>query len=305
MERGNFGGYGQEFESNLPELSVHDHPELVFDARKEAAKQHKRVAERLLKGEIHGKAPGVEILSVEEAEGSNPVPLQVAWFDKSDDSGYLLHLEPITLGKGIEGGIMGYKGYYGAAHREANAWKFNDNKKIMPLEQILHAPDGVEFIVKPTADEWSVGRDDIVTQSMGENIYNLYMGLGFLFLGQQWMVIGMHEAGHLFPQPFGTRDEQEAWYQASATYARWHKHNKDAILAGSTRGLFDLLHKPGDIVDEPSIGEIMKYGMTSHALADYGQTRIPLAWKNDATNTMRKFDQLITEAQSRYAAMMS
>lgn len=306
---GEFGGFGGEFLNGRPEEDVQRHPELVFDGEEEAEIQHRRVAERLLKGDIYGKAEGIEVLSIGEAEGGSPSLLQIVWpSEENDAEGYLLQLDPISFGRVPEGGTIAYKGHYGIAHKEGNTWGFKDAKEASSLEELLGAPEGVEFIIRPTVDEWAIGRGDIVSQSMGENVYSLYMGLGFLFLGEQWLSIGMHEASHLFPYPEGTRDEQEAWQRAATIYANRHRRFKDKILSGEWHGLFNLLHKPKERTNKPSIGDIMRYGMTSHYTADIiagrNLTRIPTSWEQTLRKTKIEFGNIIEEARKLYEAMM-
>lgn len=219
--------------------------------------------------------------------------IQIAW-PITDSSSYLLELDPIQIGRGIEArDVIAYKGAYGRAKKDRSEWKF---QKQTGLEELFGVPNGLEIYVKPTIDRWAVGKDEL-SLAFGENARTLYMGLGFLLLGHQWMHIGMHEAGHL---PDGA-NENEAWFRANKLYASRHKKDKKKIIEGKNTGQFELLQKPNNSSPnpKPTIGKIMQYGLVSHFI---GGTKIPEHWK--PREIMEEFQTVIKTAHQAYREVL-
>lgn len=266
----------------------------VFDSDLERAQQeHRQTLERLRRlGEIERRGRYAE-MSVEIEGGNIHFPsIQIAW-PVNPSSAYLLQLDPITTGKGMESGIIAYRGSYGTASRDQEAWEL-DTDDMVSLESLFGVPPPLNLAIKPTITRWAVAADELAVV-MGVNTRTLYVGLGLLLLGHQWLHIGSHEAGHL-PN---TTNENEAWFKANKLYARRHKPRKGSVISGEFRGLFDLLRKPsGWYSPQPTIGEIVKYGLTSHFLG--GQVRIPDTWKRDGERTLRTFDQIREEAYEEF-----
>jgi hypothetical protein len=229
-----------------------------------------------------------------ETGGSRPI-IQFIW-PGTRNTFTFLHLNPIAEGYGFEGGIIGYSGTYGSGikRRPDNNWQV---LRSIPLENLLQTPDNIQLVVKPTVDRWAIGID-YTAMVMGENFRTLYMGLGFLFLGQEWMHIGFHESGHL---PHND-DENHAWQIANRHYAQIHRGQRAAISKGENLGLFDLLKKETDLF-HPSIGTIMKYGLITHYKA--GNASIPRVWRKDGNRTLKEFTVIIESAQDHYQAVFS
>lgn len=280
-------------------------PEQVFDSDLEQAKKEaQKVAERILRNKgSHRESRGVEVdIETESAESKkrSKRSIQITWAGMSDQRGIMLSLDPISEGKGIESGVLAYKGRYGVAKRNSHG-EFdlvNDASKILSLEELFHVPSGMDLYVKPTVTRWAIGQDE-VSLMRGENARTLYMGMGFLLLGEKghkWMHIGMHEAGHLPNE----NDENRAWTTANTNYAGLYHDQKESIQRiknGQDHGKFDLLEKPFYGTDL-TIGKIMRYGLVSHALA--GNARIPYQWAENAKRTMSEFGRKIVEAQEAF-----
>lgn len=301
MERGPSGP-----ELSREALELLKSPEQVFDSSKEVAeKEYQDLLERLNRGEIRREG---DHASFEVHEGDRHVPgdIHVAWPGHEGDFA-ILRLNPITEGKGFESGVFGYRGQYGIGKKDKNQYQFTGTPRS--LEQLFDAPAGVQFIVKPTMDRFAVEMGDKLTQAAhGENAVTLYMGMGFLLLGQEWMHVGMHEAGHLPRDKDGHFDwqgkpnsENTAWTIANQAYAQAHVSRKRKIIAGTTHGRFDLLKTPISTPygNTPSLGRIAQYGLTSHART--GGAQLPGQWSGRvAEDTMREFKGIIMAADEAY-----
>lgn len=291
------GGGGWESPRPLFETKeILRHPDQVFDSpRSEAERSSKRLLEHLRdRRNISYIGRSVEFCAERET-GSRAPSIQIAW-PITTDSSYLLELEPIQEGRGLERDILAYVGSYGTAKRDDDRqeWKMESG---VSLERLFGVPSGLRVAVKPTIDRWAIGKDELALL-FGENVYTLFMGLGFLFLGHQWMHIGLHEAGHL-PD---THSENEAWSKANTLYASRHKKDKAKILAGEDKGLFELLQKPENLAPNPTIGKIMQYGLVSGYL---GATNIPDSWKPRVSEIMREFRSVIERAHERYIQILA
>jgi len=269
-------------------------PEQVFDSNKEAAeRQNKEVIERLMRrGEIQRSNDNVEFETVETGKGSAP-RIQIAW-PTNRQSGHILNLEPIVEGKGAERGIFGYTGEYGVAKREGLNYRMTDER--VSLSELFEVPDDLNIIIEPTINRWAVeaGEDPLTTAIFGKNARKMYVGLGFLFLGREWMHVGMHEAGHL-PN---NHDENLAWSIANKKYAQIHKPRKTDIIAGKDIGQFGLLKSPESRYygKTPRLGDVAKYGLTTHARS--GNAKIPKQW--DQERILRDFQSIILAADQTY-----
>lgn len=295
------GERGPEFFSSHTESSLESdgrelarHPWEVVDSPLDAAlKQHRLTAERIA-GNI-----GVERhlrnvdIAIELGETrSTPPSFQIAWPIDSQHA-MLLDLAPMSEGRGPESGTFGYTGRYGLAKPGKKAiWKFTS--EAASLEQLYGVPSGLHLIVMPTVTRWAVAKETEVTSLYGENARTLYMGIGLLLLGHQWMHIGFHEAGHL-PD---TNDEIEAWQKGNSKYAIRHVPEKKYILSGKSKGLFDILDEPQWNPRKPTIGEIMKYGL-AFPWSEHGP-KIPDTWRRDAEKIQRKFTRVIEEAHEAF-----
>lgn len=286
------GGGGRWERPRRPQMEIREilnHPEGVFDSSlREAERSSRQVMEDLKeRGSVDSVGAEVEC-RIEKVGLSQLPPIQIAW-PITDTSSYLLRLQPIQFGRGIEArDVIAYKGSYGTAKKDGSEWKFESQTS---LEELFGVPDELEVYVKPSIDRWAVGKDELA-DIFGDNARTLYMGLGFLFLGHQWMHIGMHEAGHLPDKA----DENEAWFRGNKLYASRHKKDKDAIMQGKNTGQFELLEKPvSSSQRKPTIGKIMQYGLVSHFI---GGTKIPKHWK--AQEIMKEFQLVIQRAHKAY-----
>lgn len=245
--------------------------------------------------EVYTELPGIEVISIRKEEQTLP-PLQIAW-KIDENNALLLHLEPRRIG---EGAIEGYEGYYGSATRSDDGWKFIEGDKRR-LEEVFGAPENIQLLIRPTVDGWSIGRDTLAVIEERFAVYGLQMGLGFLLLGPQWLLIGMHELGHIFPQPNETDDEREAWLQALRYYAKLHKGIRDQILDGANPGLFNLLvRKEKREENAPTIGDIVRLGMVSHFRGSQPGLLIPPSWRENADNTLVELTKITQRARQAY-----
>lgn len=267
-------------------------PGQVFDSDKEQAeRQSREVMDRLMrKGEIRRTSSNAELETIEIGRNSAP-RIQIAW--PAGRSYFLLDLEPITEGKGAEKGVFGYTGSYGPATREKNRYKFSEK---VSLEELFAVPDDLTLIVHPTINRWAIetGANPATAAAFGKDARNMYMGMGFLLLGREWMHVGMHEAGHLPNNP----DENLAWKTANEKYAAIHKPIKQEIIAGKNTGRFGLLKNPESRYygETPRLGDIAKYGLVSHARAH--NTKVPAQW--DQEQITRDFQRIISAADEAY-----
>jgi len=298
-------GYPRGPEISRETVELLKTPEQVFDSDLEKAKKEaEKVAERILRSDgSHRQSRGVEVdidsESVESRRGSKPA-IQITWAGKFDKQGIMLSLDPISEGKGIESGVLAYKGSYGVAKRN-QAGEFDlidDPSKTLSLEKLFQVPQGIDLYIKPTITRWAIGQDEL-SFLWGENARTLYMGLGFLLLGEKghkWMYIGMHEAGHLPNE----NDENKAWTAANLNYASLYRGKKEIIkqiISSQNHGRFDILEKPS-YGNNLTIGKIVKYGLVSHALA--GNAKIPEQWTENSKITMDEFGRKIVEAQEAF-----
>ena len=271
-------------------------PEQVFDSDLERAqRESEKVLDELIRaGRMERRLPGVEFIV--EREGAVAAPSIQIICPKSEAQATQLCLSPLVTSRGPEAGILGYIGTYGIGKRKNNSW-VPVAARTYPLEHIFAAPVGVHFVVMPTVDRWAVGRDVLSLPS--GNSYELYMGLGFLLLGERWMHIGMHEAGHL-PD---VDDENEAWHLANTRYAGLHKGSHGIVIHDNSFGLFDLLTRPDSkFSTHPTIGQIEQYGLTSHFVG--GNAWLPRIWRKKADTTIRRFEGIIAEAQRAYGHVL-
>lgn len=286
----------ESFESRRrpsPELSeLLENPSEVFDSSVQAAeRENKLVMENVAQaGEVNRRTENAELI-IEKEGKSRHSTIQIAW-PVDQHTAMVLQLNPISEGRGHEGSIFAYLGTYGVATKQQREWQL-DPERSLSLEQLFGVSDGLRLLVKPTIDRWAIGKDKLTTELFGESARTLYMGLGFLFLGHQWMHIGFHEAGHL-PD---THDENEAWLKANRVYSQRHKPRKDEIIEQKYLGLFELLKKPNWFSRTPTVGRITKYGLVSHHV---GGTKIPEHWQSSATRIMREFRGVIEDANEAY-----
>lgn len=278
-------------------------PEQVFDSDlKKAREESRQVAERLKRmGERRREGRGVEINIAGRGLAKT---IQIAWAEWRDQKAMMLSLDPITEGMGVESGVFGYRGRYGIASRIEGEFKYdgNDSLKVASLEDLFMVPRDISLIVMPTVERWAVGVDEL---SMAyRNARTLYMGLGFLLSGREahkWMLVGMHEAGHLPDEG----DENVAWTKANRNYARLTRGNKariKAIVEGKFHGRFGLLEKPGRRSRDITIGKIVQYGLVSHALA--GNAWVSERWMDKSRRIMDEFSERIVEAREAFDGLV-
>lgn len=213
--------------------------------------------------------------------------IKIAW-PRNSQHATMLQLDPITERYGGEADVLAYTGRYGVAKKVKDEWEFADRDSAMSLEEAFCVPDGKRLLVKPTVDRWTIGKDEL-SAAYGDDVYTLHMGLGFLLLGEPWMYIGMHEAGHMPNNP----DENLAWTTANTNFAQLARHEKDKIVAGETASRFEILRRPFWAKDM-TIGKIMRYGLVSHSLA--GNAKIPQPWQDSSRSIMESFRETITDA---------
>lgn len=276
-------------------LELLECPEEVFDSEPDKAEhQSQEVIERLIRArEISRRSDEVRLDTIETGRTTPPV-IEIFWPDKPGALSALLRLTPMSEGKGFESGVFGYTGAYGAAVRKGSVYSFVDNGTS--LEETFGVPEELSVIVKPTIDRWAIESNAQDRTIFGENVRTLYMGLGFLFLGREWMFVGMHESGHLPDND----DENVAWNIASRRYARAHKARKEGIVSGEDTGEFDLLKRPILHGGSPTAGDIIRYGLTSHARNK--NAKLPSAWAGErmVENTIEEFKRLILRANGAY-----
>lgn len=271
---------------------LRNNPEKVFDSELEQAQQEfERVIER--SKELSGETIRVEGAEVSflEVEGASVPAISICW----DENGTGILLIPQTEGRGFEAMVAGYTGYYGYANNE-NGHNQIDIDTSVPLAKLYGVPESLNLMIKPTSLRWAVGVDELAI-AYGENTRTMYMGLGFLFLGEEWMYIGNHEAGHL-PD---TTDENEAWTKGNkynAAYYRSHPKLQEAVRKQEHYGLFGILEKPKWYTTKPTIGDIMRYGLTSHHTK--GEARLIEAWMDRINETTEEFKRHIDNADYIY-----
>lgn len=289
MER---GPRGPEISRETQELLKN--PEQVFDSDLEGAdRQNKEVISRLVRvGEIERSNDHVDFETIEMGSGSAP-RIQIVW-PVSSGQAYFLNLVPITEGRGIEREIFGYSGEYGLASGNRGRYKLIER---ISLTELFAVPDDLNIIIQPTINRWAVEtvENPLTTAIFGKNSRKMYIGLGFLLLGREWMHIGMHEAGHL-PE---NHDENLAWQIANEKYAELHRGIKTDIISGKRSGRFGLLKKKQEsryYGETPRLGDIVKYGLVSHARAN--NAKVPAQWDKDQISS--DFRRILTAADEAY-----
>ncbi len=280
---------GPSFEPS-PELSeLSRHPEQVFDSDLNSAdREFNQLMQRLTRrGEIYRSGERASFHALETTPGSLPA-IQIAWPEPNGNC-MVLRLSPHVENKGPESVALAYSGEYGLGKRRGDKYEY----KLIPLSELYGIPKDLNIVVKPTATRWAIGKDDMAV-AYGENTRTLYMGLGFLLLGQEYMHIGMHESGHLPNNP----DENIAWEWANKYYASLNRPNRDKIVEGHSQGIFHLLKKVDPYGRVPTIGKIVQYGLVSHSLAKNAD--IPVQWQQKSEQIMREFDGVIDRADEAY-----
>lgn len=288
MERGHRGP-----EKSVEITELMKHPELVFDSDFEGAQQqhHQLVSKIMRQGEIYREGSSAIFHSREISKTDSP-RIEIAW-PTTGDNVILLRLDSIGEERGH------YTGKYGGAVCNKSGYRSEyefQSGRDKNLEDLFAVPDDIHLIIKPTIDRWAIeaAPNPDTTADYGPKARVLYMGIGFLLLGREWMHIGMHEAGHL-PN---NRDENIAWSAANQAYAAVHKPLKKEIISGAQSGRFNLLKEPVSVSygSTPTIGKIAKYGLVSHAQNE--GAHIPKHW--DAKATMDEFRQVIKAANEAY-----
>lgn len=268
-------------------------PEKAFDSDIESAqKEARELAEQLQrigKIERNSDRASFEVREIIDGQASQ---IQIAWPAQKGSKATMLRLTPHTEGRGKEKGIFGYSGEYGVTEEKSGQLEFLGTP--ISLKELFGIPKDLEIVVVPTADRWAIEKNGLLSEIYGEKTCTLYMGLGFLFRGQEFMHIGMHEAGHLPDNP----DENKAWTFANQRYAKMHKPKKEEILSGRDAGLFGLLKRPERYGTSSTIGKIMSYGLISHSID--GKTRISAQWRKKKDEIMREFRDVIMAANDDY-----
>lgn len=275
-------------------------PERAFDSDIESAQREaKELVERLKR--IGETERGGERATFETHEiyGSQTPKIQIAWPAQKGADATMLQLTPHVEGRGAEKGVFGYSGEYGTVQGKSGQLEFAG--KPTSLKELFGVPDKLEIIIVPTADRWAIEKNGLLSIAYGENTCTLYMGIGFLFRGPEFMQVGMHEAGHLAggAGQSHTENENEAWTYANQRYAAMHKPKKERVLSGSDTGLFRLLKKPEPYGNNRTIGKIAQYGLVSHARAN-GNAHIPRHWEKNGEDIMREFRNVIEAANEDY-----
>jgi len=263
-------------------------PEQVFDSDVEKAQEGNReLMEKLLDREISREFRGATFETLEGGNGKPP-EIRIGWTEE-DAKSFLLCLKPISEGRGFESGVFGYVGSYGPAKQGKGydkKYEFTDDGAVS-LEDLFAVPEGIHLIIKPTRNRWAMESKNALTEGVfGKNARIMYMGLGFLLLGREWLHVGMHEAGHL-----SSHDENRAWSIANSNYAVRARPRKSDIKGGSFTGEFGLLKPQHDTPygETPRLGDIARYGLVSHARS--GGARIPAQW--DIDDTMQDLARII------------
>lgn len=287
---------GPEIRSETLELIRN--PEQVFDSSLEKARQEADKVERdLLRIEnLHKASGGAEIhieTSVAETERAiQQSSIKIVWASPYEKSGTMLEFIPVSVGKGMEGGLLGYKGFYGYAQRKKDTFQFESNN-IISLENLYKTPENTKLLVHPTVSRWAVGKDLITPEGMTD----LYIGLGMLLKAEEWMYIGFHEAGHLPSE----QDENQAWRKGKVNHASYYRGKKDAISSiahGKSHGLFGVLKKPSPWVNALTVGRIERLGITSHATI--GNAYLPDQWAQKSEESLDDLRRTILNAQFAY-----
>jgi len=279
-------------------LELIRNPEQVFDSDLgKARREAERVEGDILRMEgLHKSSRGVEIhietpTSKTETTTDYP-PIRVVWANPNEESGTMLELVPIPAGTGGEGAILGYKGYYGNAKRTEKSFTFKNGQKV-GLEALFKAPPSTNFVVHPTVGRWAVGED--IFTPIGST--DLYMGLGMLLIGEEWMYIGFHEAGHL-PDRAG---ENKAWTRGKVNHASYYHGKRELtrqMSRGKSQGLFGVLKKPDRWENTNTVGKIERLGITSHAMG--GNAKLPEQWAGMAEESLDDLRRVIINAQFAY-----
>ncbi len=282
-------------------IELQKNPEQVFDSSREAARREYqdficRIRDREIGREDFDRTTSLETYAEKGNSGGAPA-IDIVW--RKRRTATMLRLHPIVEGHGPEKETFGFIGKYGAAQKtDRGGNEFVD--KPESLESLYGAPSWCRFIVKPTVGRFAVGRS-VLTEIHGQNACELYLGVGFLLLDQAWMHVGMHEAGHLPPTIKGTsNDENTAWSLGNAVAAVKNRSHKDRLVTGKSSGLFGVYRDPKKerYADPVTVGKIVRYGLTSHALA--GKAHIPSSWQRRANDTMRELNGEIERAYDKF-----
>jgi len=296
-------------EESIEEISILEqlrlHPEWIFDCPiEEAKKEAERVASDLSfkqwrehQLEDERKRAQVKIIRNFESgpEKSGKQTIQIVW-SRDDGKTTMLNLTQLKEGRGGEGTILGHVGEHGEAIvNDKGKYVFAEGKST-PLAKLFGIPEVFTVVVVPTEVKWAVERGNpLFTSMLGDNCVVIYIGLGTLLMGEEWMLAGFHEGGHL-PQDGNlekpSNDENAAWSVANRRYAQIHEGQKEGIVRGKIKGLFHLLHRPTDSSDI-TIGKLMQWGLTSHWSASQS-ANIPQHWK-------RKSNEIIDDLLSHMA----
>ena len=189
-------------------------------------------------------------------------------------------------------------------HEEMKTFLSLKRNKTIGLEELFGIPTGKHLAIHPTKDAWGVDRANSSAISMGEGNYSMYIGIGFLLLGPQYMLVGMHEGGHI---QYPGAHEREAWRVGLTTYKRFLRKNasKEEILHGESRGLFGLLNVPGEETTTPRIVDIVQFGLLSYHNVE-GES-IPSAWLEPQRlqASLNKAEEVHLEALVAYQDMMA
>lgn len=284
---------GFRFESSRRVVSEAEdlsrHPEQVVDSPLNfAGKENERVQSLLdTNNRLHVTTRNAELAYSKKERGStstSPV-IRISWPIRGNRA-WALELRGISKGQGPESnGVDGYAGNYGIIERGQDSESFVESQSI---ESLFNFPQNVRVMVKPTVARWAIGQDELA-EHYGENVQTLFMGLGLLLVNHQFMLIGMHEAGHLLAKNIDS--EMEAWKIGLNNYKKRHKDRKEGILSGKDTGLFELLQEPSH--DRPIIGDIVKpsFLFTSDS-GDWGTER-----KIDILN---KWDRIVQRAEDAF-----
>lgn len=277
-----------------------ERPEQVFDSDLGLASQEsKQVIQRLLsKAPFQYESPecDVEVTTAQLSDIKVPI-IQFAWMNPNGTAAALL-LEPSK--SSVEPGLV-FEGRFGTASWKRQSWIL-DKSRDLELDTLYGIPERRHVTIAPTISRWAIEYDQPANSHTNER--RMYMGIGFLLLGIQWMHIGMHEAGHLPDEP----NENFAWRSGNTHFAQLHegqdyrglrKHNR------TTRGLFNLLLPPDRFVAQPTIGDIMRYGLTSHSEAGNPDASIPGQWNTKSNTSLRELRSTIERAHREFENLVS